>query len=79
MLRLGVYADKHHQSFAPSNIIHHVEMRSIFYCICPRILSSLYGPGRACSAKPSGVCWSLFLSSRFTPLLSRRRWNTSTF
>ncbi|KAG0416108.1 hypothetical protein HPB47_006714 [Ixodes persulcatus] len=27
MLRLGVYADKHHQSFAPSNIIHHVEMR----------------------------------------------------
>ncbi|CAN8021370.1 unnamed protein product [Ixodes persulcatus] len=31
MLRLGVYADKHHQSFAPSNIIHHVEMRSIFF------------------------------------------------
>ncbi|KAG0420741.1 hypothetical protein HPB47_003315 [Ixodes persulcatus] len=30
MLRLGVYADKPHQSFAPSNIIHHVEMRSIF-------------------------------------------------
>ncbi|KAG0433737.1 hypothetical protein HPB47_019639 [Ixodes persulcatus] len=29
MLRLRVYADKHHQSFAPSNIIHHVEMRSI--------------------------------------------------
>ncbi|KAG0444093.1 hypothetical protein HPB47_014186, partial [Ixodes persulcatus] len=29
MLRLSVYADKHRQSFAPSNIIHHVEMRSI--------------------------------------------------
>ncbi|KAG0429816.1 hypothetical protein HPB47_023269, partial [Ixodes persulcatus] len=29
MLRLGVYADKHHQSFTPSNIIHHVEMQSI--------------------------------------------------
>ncbi|KAG0423154.1 hypothetical protein HPB47_001062, partial [Ixodes persulcatus] len=29
-LRLSVYADKHHQSFAPINIIHHVEMRSIF-------------------------------------------------
>ncbi|KAG0439021.1 hypothetical protein HPB47_016780, partial [Ixodes persulcatus] len=29
MLRLGVYADKHHQSFAPSNIIHHVEMRPV--------------------------------------------------
>ncbi|KAG0436850.1 hypothetical protein HPB47_017728 [Ixodes persulcatus] len=28
MLRLSVYADKHHQSFAPINIIHHVEMRS---------------------------------------------------
>ncbi|KAG0441888.1 hypothetical protein HPB47_015824 [Ixodes persulcatus] len=27
MLRLSVYADKHHQSFAPINIIHHVEMR----------------------------------------------------
>ncbi|KAG0416753.1 hypothetical protein HPB47_006159 [Ixodes persulcatus] len=26
-LRLSVYADKHHQSFAPINIIHHVEMR----------------------------------------------------
>ncbi|KAG0416846.1 hypothetical protein HPB47_006073 [Ixodes persulcatus] len=26
MLRLGVYADKHHQSFAPSNIIHRVQM-----------------------------------------------------
>ncbi|KAG0438487.1 hypothetical protein HPB47_016994 [Ixodes persulcatus] len=30
MLRLSVYADKHHQSFAPINIIHHVEMQSIF-------------------------------------------------
>ncbi|KAG0418463.1 hypothetical protein HPB47_004811 [Ixodes persulcatus] len=30
MLRLGVYADKHHQSFAPNNIIHHVEMRLLF-------------------------------------------------
>ncbi|KAG0431716.1 hypothetical protein HPB47_021521 [Ixodes persulcatus] len=30
MLRLSVFADKHHQSFAPINIIHHVEMRSIF-------------------------------------------------
>ncbi|KAG0409938.1 hypothetical protein HPB47_012944 [Ixodes persulcatus] len=37
MLRLGVYADKHHQSFAPSNIIHHVEMRSIFV-ICDKYL-----------------------------------------
>ncbi|KAG0434799.1 hypothetical protein HPB47_018878 [Ixodes persulcatus] len=27
MLRLSVYADKHHQSFAPINIIHNVEMR----------------------------------------------------
>ncbi|KAG0410694.1 hypothetical protein HPB47_012178 [Ixodes persulcatus] len=27
MLRLSVYADKHHQSFAPINIIHHMEMR----------------------------------------------------
>ncbi|KAG0424296.1 hypothetical protein HPB47_028493 [Ixodes persulcatus] len=27
MLRLSVYADKHHQSVAPINIIHHVEMR----------------------------------------------------
>ncbi|KAG0433399.1 hypothetical protein HPB47_019933 [Ixodes persulcatus] len=31
MLRLSVYADKHHQSFAPINIIHHVEMRSILF------------------------------------------------
>ncbi|KAG0424671.1 hypothetical protein HPB47_028132 [Ixodes persulcatus] len=28
MLRLSVYADKHHHSFATINIIHHVEMRS---------------------------------------------------
>ncbi|KAG0432378.1 hypothetical protein HPB47_020896 [Ixodes persulcatus] len=31
MLRLSVYADKHHQSFAPINIIHHMEIRSILY------------------------------------------------
>ncbi|KAG0443317.1 hypothetical protein HPB47_015048 [Ixodes persulcatus] len=29
MLRLSAYADKHHQSFAPTTIIHHVEMRSV--------------------------------------------------
>ncbi|KAM7305988.1 hypothetical protein ISCGN_015884 [Ixodes scapularis] len=27
MLRLSVYADKHHQSFAPINFIHHVKIR----------------------------------------------------
>ncbi|KAG0431916.1 hypothetical protein HPB47_021327 [Ixodes persulcatus] len=30
MLRLSVYADKHHQSFAPINIIHLVEMRLLW-------------------------------------------------
>ena len=33
MLRLSVYADKHHQSFAPINIIHHVEMPSIVFLV----------------------------------------------
>ncbi|KAM7313301.1 ralA-binding protein 1 isoform X2 [Ixodes scapularis] len=33
MLRLSVYADKHHQSFAPKNIIHHVEMRYKQYSV----------------------------------------------
>ncbi|KAG0445202.1 hypothetical protein HPB47_018586 [Ixodes persulcatus] len=43
MLRLSVYADKHHQSFAPINIIHHVEMQSIFILdISQDDCSSLY-------------------------------------
>ncbi|KAG0428557.1 hypothetical protein HPB47_024480 [Ixodes persulcatus] len=44
MVRLSVYADKHHQSFAPINIIHHVEMREF--------------PGTGCSCYAMGAAWS---------------------
>ncbi|KAG0409809.1 hypothetical protein HPB47_013067 [Ixodes persulcatus] len=75
MLRLGVYADKHHQSFAPSNIIYHVEMRSIFLCAigvggsccCP-----YWGAGAPrAAAKISGETWPALDSERSAgPLLT---------
>ncbi|KAG0426713.1 hypothetical protein HPB47_026180 [Ixodes persulcatus] len=34
MLRLSVYADKHHQSFAPINIIHHSSKEHLTVLLC---------------------------------------------
>ncbi|KAG0416873.1 hypothetical protein HPB47_006064, partial [Ixodes persulcatus] len=44
MLRLGVYADKHHQSFAPSNIIHHY-IDVVDHVLLPFLLDGPFADG----------------------------------
>ncbi|CAN8020157.1 unnamed protein product, partial [Ixodes persulcatus] len=69
MLRLGVYADKHHQSFAPSNIIHHLEMRSIF-CLCPGSAKCVNDRARKhASAMKASPCGNLAIHCSRCPCL----------
>ncbi|KAG0422241.1 hypothetical protein HPB47_001901, partial [Ixodes persulcatus] len=50
-LRLSVYADKHHQSFGPINIVHHVEMSERSLPVTQRLQGSRVSPGPLPSVK----------------------------